>query len=200
MFSLEGSLLEPDAEVLASLLGHGHGSGRDPFWADTASGHVAGVIAYIAACQSSEGRNMKSVRDMLYEDDVDYAIVKLLDEKKASMPPFAYAEMLAYLQHAENQTRPSVLSTARTFLKAINTSQVIECMETSTVSLRDVVSGRPQTIFVTIPPEKLKSHRCLLKVWIAVLLTAVMRRKEIPAQRGRQTGHCYRSSLTGNAG
>ena len=34
-----------------------------------------------------------------------------------------------------------------------------------------------------MPPEKLTSHRCLLRVWVGVLLTTIMRRKRIPKQR-----------------
>ena len=43
--------------------------------------------------------------------------------------------------------------------------------------------GQPQSIFITVPPEKLTSHRCLLRLWVGVLLTTVMRRKRIPKQR-----------------
>ena len=45
------------------------------------------------------------------------------------------------------------------------------------------MQGTPQSIFITVPPEKLTSHRCLLRLWVGVLLTTVMRRKRIPKQR-----------------
>lgn len=182
LFSLDGSQLEPDAEMLSALFGEGHGS-RDPFWSDTAGGLITGLIAYVAGCEPPEKKNMKALRDLLYCDDTDYQLAVLLDTKGKQMPPLAYAEIAAYLQHVDPPTRPSILGTARSFMKATNSDQVSECMGNSSVSLRGVVDGNPQTVFVTIPPEKLKSHRCLLRVWIAVLLTAVMRRKEIPDRR-----------------
>ncbi|QEH36474.1 Conjugal transfer protein TraG [Aquisphaera giovannonii] len=182
LFSLEGSMLEPDAEMIASLLGDGHAS-KDPFWSDTASGLIAGLIAYVATCPPPEPRNMKALRSLLYSDDTTYALAVLLDTKGKAMPSYAYAEISAFLQHADPPTRPSVLATARSYLKAMNTDQVSACLGDSTVSLRGVVEGSPQTVYLTIPPEKLRSHRCLLRAWVAVLLTAVMRRREIPDRR-----------------
>jgi type IV secretion system protein VirD4 len=76
-----------------------------------------------------------------------------------------------------------VLSTARTFLTAITSDQVADCLADSTIALPDVMRGAPQSIFITVPPEKLASHRCLLRLWVGVLLTTVMRRKRIPKQR-----------------
>lgn len=182
LFSLEGSLLEPDAEMLTSLLGEGHSS-KDPFWSDIVSGLISGLIAYLATCEPPERRNMKALRDLLYNDDTTFNLAVLLDTKGKHMPSYAYAEIAAYLQHADPPTRPSVLATARSYLKAMNTDPVTACMADSTISLRGVVEGLPQTIFITVPPEKLKSHRFLLRAWVAVLLTAVMRRREIPERR-----------------
>ena len=182
-FSLEGAMLEPDAEMLASLLSDDHGSQKEPFWPDTASNLIAGCVAYIAACEPPERRNMKSLRDMVLGGDTVMDLAKLLDAKGGRMPPFAYKALTGFLEHADSQTRPSVLSTARTFLTAMNSDQVVGCMSDSTFSLADVVEGKPLSIFITIPPEKAKSHRSLMRFWVGALLTAVMRRKRLPRQR-----------------
>jgi type IV secretion system protein VirD4 len=39
------------------------------------------------------------------------------------------------------------------------------------------------SIYVVIPPEKLDSHRALLRLWVGTLLTAVSRRRHVPNQR-----------------
>ena len=183
-FSLPKTMLEPDSEMLASLLGEGHGSTREPFWPDTASSLISGLMTYIAACKKPEDRNIKTLRDLLCGDDTDYTLAVILDTEKTTMPPFAYKAIGGYLQHAESQTRPSVLSTARTYLAAISSDQVAGCMADSTISLSEVmVKTPPQSIFITIPPEKLSSHRCLLRLWVGVLLTTIMHQKRIPKQR-----------------
>ena len=182
-FTLPKTMLEPDSEMLASLLGDGHGSAKEPFWPDTASSLIAGLVAYIAACKTRKDQNIQTLRDMLFGDDTSYRLAQLLDDEGKQMPPFAYKAIGAFLEHPESQTRPSVLSTARTFLTAISSDQVAHCLADSTISLSDVMRGTPQSIFITVPPEKLTSHRCLLRLWVGVLLTTVMRRKRVPKQR-----------------
>jgi type IV secretion system protein VirD4 len=46
-----------------------------------------------------------------------------------------------------------------------------------------VYEGKPLTIYIVIPPEKLESHRALLRLWVGTLLTAVVRRTTMPRQR-----------------
>ena len=140
-FVLPKTMLEPDSEMLASLLGEGHGSTREPFWPDTANSLIAGLVAYIAACKAPKDRNMQTLRDLLLGDQTDYRLAKLLDEEGKKMPPYAYKAIAAFLEHPDTGTRPSVLSTARTFLTAISSDQVAQCMADSTISLADVMQG-----------------------------------------------------------
>ena len=123
-FVLPKTMLEPDSEMLASLLGEGHGSTREPFWPDTANSLIAGLVAYIAACKAPKDRNMQTLRNLLLGDQTDYRLAKLLDEEGKKMPPYAYKAIAAFLEHPDTGTRPSVLSTARTFLTAISSDQV----------------------------------------------------------------------------
>ena len=61
-FDLAGSILECDAEMLASLLSVGHRFTTDPFWNDSADGFLAGLIAHIAsACPPGE-RTLNKLR------------------------------------------------------------------------------------------------------------------------------------------
>jgi type IV secretion system protein VirD4 len=47
----------------------------------------------------------------------------------------------------------------------------------------DVIDGKPLTIFIIIPPNKLESHRSLLRLWLGVLLMALTMRRKPPPQR-----------------
>jgi len=182
IFDLENGDPESDAEMLASQLSTGHHTTSDPFWSDSASGLISGLIAHVASSTEPEGRTLTAVRSLLYDDDTDYKLAALLDSR-AVKSPLARDEIAAYLKHASERTRPSVLSTAVTYLKALGSQSVARSLERSTISLRDVVEGKPLSVFLVIPPEKLESHRALLRVWVATLLTAITRRKHIPSQR-----------------
>jgi type IV secretion system protein VirD4 len=183
LFGLKGSQIDCDAEMIASQLSSGHEFKSDPFWADCGSGLLAGLIAYAASGPPQIKRSMESVRKELFGDDTDYRLSLMLETIGQRISPFAYAEINSYLQICSDKTRPSVLSTARTFMKSLNSASVAECMEDPTIDLQEVVDGAPIDIFITIPPEKLISHAGFLKVMIGTMLTAIMRRKDIPDRR-----------------
>jgi type IV secretion system protein VirD4 len=182
VFALEGSQTESDAEMLASQLSEGHFVKDDPFWSDNACGLISGLIAYIVAGRPSEEHHFNALRSFIYSDDLDYNMAVVLDQKKHGTQ-LAYDEFVSYLRHASERTRPSVLSTATTFIKALSSEQVARTLVNSTISLQSVLNGDPVDVFITIPPEKQKSHRALTRLWIGTLLTAVMRRKQIPKDR-----------------
>lgn len=75
LFSLPGSLLECDTEMLTAQLGTGHGMDKDPFWSDNANGLVAGLIAHIASNNEPEARNLMALRELLYHEDLSYHLV-----------------------------------------------------------------------------------------------------------------------------
>lgn len=182
IFDLQNSIVDCDAEMLASLLSAGHHFTRDPFWNDSANGIHSGLIAQIATTEPKHQRNLNRLRWYFYHDDMDMFIAKMLDDKKVTCQ-LARDEMVAYLSHPSKETRPSVRSTANTYIKALGSSAVAVTLDNSTFSLQDVVDGKPLTIYLIIPPEKLNSHKSLLRLWIATLLCAVTSRKVIPRSR-----------------
>jgi type IV secretion system protein VirD4 len=182
VFDLPGAVVDSDAEMMASLLSVGHQFTRDPFWSDSANGLVSGLVAHIGTAGKPEERTLNQLRHFLYHDDMDYHLAVLLDTKAVSNP-MARDEFVGYLSHPSKETRPSVRTTACTYIKALGSASVAEALGPSSFSLRDVVEGRPLTIYVIIPPEKLESHRALLRLWVGTLLTAVTSRKEIPPAR-----------------
>jgi type IV secretion system protein VirD4 len=173
--------VDSDAEMLASLLAVGHEFAREPFWNTMATGLSSGVIAHIANGPPAE-RHLGGVREWLFHPDIDYAIASALD-KKAVKSRVAREQFIAYLGAPHEQTRPSIRTTACSYVSALGSRQVMECLETSTFRLRDVYDGKPLSIYIVIPPEKLDSHKVLLRLWVGTLLTAVMRRTVMPSRR-----------------
>jgi type IV secretion system protein VirD4 len=49
-------------------------------------------------------------------------------------------------------------------------------MRSSLISVKDIITGTPVTVYITVPPAKLNSHRAVLRLWIGSLLMALMRR------------------------
>jgi type IV secretion system protein VirD4 len=182
ILSLPRASVDVDAEMLAALLCAGHAFDREPYWTDTAMGIVAGLIAHIAVTCPPEERHLGKLREWLHLDQMDYEIAKALDqgEMKNQM---ARDEFVAYLTTPEDRTRPAIHSTACTFVKALGSAGVAESLRSSTISLRDVIDGKPLSIYIVFAVDKLESHKALLRLWVGTLLTAISRRPRIPQQR-----------------
>ena len=182
IFKLPDTIVDADASMLAWQLAAGHSFSRDPFWDTTAAAFLFGLMAHVATGVPAEERHLNKVLSYLYADDVVYQLAALLDSGQV-VCPHAYREIAAFLQLPERDTRPSVLATALSWVKALNTECVEKTLADSTFDLADLVAGRPLSIYLCIPPDKLTSHKCLLRMWVAALLTAVLRRDRRPQRR-----------------
>lgn len=156
------------------------GFSNDPFWDQRADALIAGLLAYIIADLPSEQNNLVYLRHLLANDDVDYRLAVLLDTQK-EMNRFAYEEISQYLQISADRTRPSVLSTAQQHTFIFGDEAVANSVSgDSTFDLEGFMKGVPMTIFLVIPPAKLRSHAVLLRLWVATLVSLTMERKSLP--------------------
>ncbi|MBY0396524.1 MAG: type IV secretory system conjugative DNA transfer family protein, partial [Thermoleophilia bacterium] len=94
-----------------------------------------------------------------------------------------YQELAGYLGHEGDKCRPSVKSTAQAKVKSLNGDAVREAMSGTTFDLAALIRGEPIDVFLILPPDKLQSHRAVLRLWLGVLLTVLVRRTRIPARR-----------------
>src|SRR5262249_36925547 len=88
-----------------------------------------------------------------------------------------------YLAAPDEKTRPCIRSMACSFLSVLGSDAVIDAVRTSSFGLQDFYDGRPLSIYIVIPPDKLESHKALLRLWVGTLMTTVMRRTVMPRQR-----------------
>ena len=183
LFGVPGSDPESDAEMLAAQLAVGHEFSTDRYWEDTGRGLVSGLVADVATSSPPEKRNLCTLRELLYNDDLDYTLAVALDTRKGKMSPLARDEFVAYLAAPSDKTRPCIRTTATTFVKCLGSTCVSRSLEKSTFALNDLLDNKPMTIYLVLPPEKLHSHRSLLRLWVVTLLTVVMRRTRLPKLR-----------------
>jgi type IV secretion system protein VirD4 len=181
VFRLPGMIADADATMLAWQLAAGNSFAKDPFWDNSGTSFLAGLISHVATGVPDADRNLCKVLGYLYADDVIYNLAVLLDSKTV-VSKHAYRELAAFLQLPERDTRPSVLATAASWVKSLNSDCVEATLTESTFSLLDLMNGEPMTIYLCVPPDKLHSHKSLLRLWIATLLTSVVRRERRPEQ------------------
>lgn len=176
LFDRPGALLDADSEMLANLLAGDLGFHKEPFWDNWGRSLMAGVIAAVAQTGGS-GRHFGRVRDLLMSEDAIYNLGLLIESDEVNR--LARQNISSFLPITE-QTRSGILSTTQSYLKVVNSDSALSSLEASTISLADLRDGKPVTIYIVIPPDKLESHSALMRLWVGVLLLTVMGRKRRP--------------------
>jgi type IV secretion system protein VirD4 len=104
------------------------------------------------------------------------------DPKGEHIPQSAYREIASFVQNPDKE-RSGVLSTANSYLKAFHSDRVLRTLDNSSFLLADNMLGRPISIHLVIPPDKLQSHNGLLRLWIGTIMKAITSRRAIPENR-----------------
>ncbi len=182
LLALPNVCVESEAVTLAAAIGHEYQSKRESFWDQHALGLISGLIAL--GSSGHYPNNLRMVRDHLVGDDPIHKIAvacdKLHAEKKNES--MAYRELAAFLHQSERETRPSVLASAGAYAKIFNTDRVLKSLESSTIKIKDFISGKPMTVYLIIPANKLHSHRALIRLWLTTIMIAMQSRTERPLE------------------
>ncbi|MCC9608105.1 type IV secretory system conjugative DNA transfer family protein [Blastopirellula sp. JC732] len=175
--------VETDSQVLASLLATDKGFSKDPFWSITGTSLIAGMLTYIFALEAPEKCNFARLVEMLYGRDVAYDVAVRLDTQESRIPKFAYQQFASFLNMPERETRPSVLATSQSFVAPLIAPRVMAAMGESSFSIQDFRNGKPMTIYLVIPPDRMVSHASLILLWVGTLLKIIFSRTTIPRLR-----------------
>ncbi|HWE03470.1 MAG TPA: type IV secretory system conjugative DNA transfer family protein [Tepidisphaeraceae bacterium] len=180
--TLPNTEIESEAQSIGSTLTTDHRSSKDPYWHTQGGNLVASLVAHLLTQKDLEKRSMNYLMDILFSEDAVLELAKLLDTE-VPKNSFAYLGIASFLQLPENtaNTRFCVLSTAHSMLHAFRSSAIRATMGPSTVNLKDLMKGRPVTIYLVLPIERLSSHGVVLKLWLELLLQVLLRRTAIPA-------------------
>ena len=206
IFDLENSDTETDSQMLAELISRENTGQREPYWDNSARGIISGLITHIISHRDRREWNFETLRRLLstgsYSHEIsrkrfhvpkgmsdfskDSTLIENLKETANDMlkeiNPFAYSE-IANLVNTGPKARDDVLSTANSYLKSLQSQKVSNNFSISSFVLDDIVRGSPLSIYLIIPPDKLRSHSTILKLWIGTILKAILSRKEIPHQK-----------------
>jgi type IV secretion system protein VirD4 len=174
IFSLPFASIEADAESVAAVFAGQGALSKDPFWDIQGTSVLAAVLAYVATL-SPEKRTVSKVTSMLFGDDVIYNLAVMLDTVGKEMPPMAYRDIAALLAMPD-VTRGGVLATTQSYLKSLHSPPVLKSLDSTSFSLVDFILGKPATIYLVLPIERVQSHRALLKLWIGTLLRCMVSR------------------------
>jgi type IV secretion system protein VirD4 len=176
--------LVPDApedigRTFTEMVTGGPSFARDPFWDNVAGAFISALITTAITDQPPQNARLSWIRDLFSESDLAYQLAVMLDTK-AVRNRDAYQEITIFLNHPERETRPSVQSTAAQHFRHFGSEAVRRATDTTTIPLEALQAGDPLTIYLVLPPDKLASHRNLLRLWLSAMLLLLMQRRRIP--------------------
>lgn len=169
-------LLDEDALEVAECL-IGEGSHRDRYWDDNARSLISAGVAVVATRDDDEA-NLGSVWKMYHAEDTVYQLAVLLDTANVAEVPRGH--IASFLQLPDRETRPCVLSSVHQHIRLFGNHVVKNAMRSTSFDLGALSRGEPVTIYLVIPPNKVKSHAPMLRVWLWAMLSIMTRRPTIP--------------------
>lgn len=166
-----------DSAALAALLSGGLEK-NDPsnvFWYQRGDQLLTAVMQFVAVSRPPEHRNLFEVRRILNLPTEDF--LKLARTEMARCPDSDVQQTAGMVSNPAEETVGSILAMSQNSVGFLRGELLHESTATSSFELADITAGEPLSIFIVIPPDKLESHRNLLRVWIGALMSALMRRR-----------------------
>ena len=166
-----------DTAALASLLSGGL-EREDPknlFWYQRGEQLLTGILQLVALTRRGSDRTLTEVRRILNLPADDF--LQLAATEMANCPDPDVQQVAGTLVNPAQEMVGSILGMAQNSLGFLRGALLQASTTTSSFDLADVTAGKPLSIYIVIPPDKLESQRNLLRVWIGALMSALMRRR-----------------------
>jgi type IV secretion system protein VirD4 len=148
------------------------GEEKERNWDDNAESLIAGLTA--ATCLYAEGvnRSVQTVRTLLTDPVKMQATIKLMCDSDA------WEGMLSrighQLTHLKDKELASVVTNANRHMGFLDTLAVAASTRTSSFNPAELRGGK-LTIYLVLPPDRMRTQAGLLRMWIGASLRAVVR-------------------------
>lgn len=152
------------------------GTHNDPYWDNRAEQLIVEAIRY---CRS--GLTRPTLRDV--------RIVLEMYDDMTNLDRFSSGGFVCHPDirltfgprgMATDKTRICIVSTAMDHMAFLSDGAVLDSLFHSTIDLKKVERGDPMTIYLVLPPDKLITHRKLLRLWLTTLMSALSKRTAAP--------------------
>jgi len=172
-----------DAAALSSLLTGGieKVDPQNVFWYQRGEQLTTGLIQHIAISRPPGKRNLTELRRLLNLPADDFTA--MVENEMMESPDEDVRSVGGMLTNPAVEMVGSIIGMAQHSLEFLRGDLVEDATNTSSFDLDAVTRGDALSIYLVIPPDKLESHRNLLRVWIGSLMSALMRRRAPPPHR-----------------
>jgi len=144
---------------------------KDPHWDNSARELVAGLMAFLVET-SPNNANLNALRILLSKpsDEITH-----IAERARNLGPESVAARKLGRFAVDSKENASIISTALTQTSFLDSSALSKHMSSSDISFNELTEGRPLTIYLVLPVDKLQTHGRWLRLLISIAIRTVAR-------------------------
>jgi type IV secretion system protein VirD4 len=166
----EHHLALDDCRDIASALVVKTGKEIDPHWNASSEIWIAAMTAATVAMTSEENKSLQSVREFLTNADKMTTVIRALCASENMM----LSRMGWQLSQFADRELNSVLTTSNRHTAFLDTPAVYDSTVASSFDPRGLLDGK-MTIYLILPPDRMRSQMGLMRLWISALFRVVVR-------------------------
>lgn len=166
---------ESDVEYLAAAMIEIE-SKEGAFWDRNARHLLAGEILFASLDAAHEQSTLADVWTTLMDHDVSMTLARRADAGVNLYTNRAYSAFLSYAERVRDDT----LAVLRSQIAFLTSSRIRNAVSKTTIPIDNLINGTPTTIYLVIPPEHLNTQAPLLRLWLSLLIRAILERKTLP--------------------
>jgi len=175
----EGNEIE-QCKMLAEMIVIPNPDSRDPFWDKRAEQLITGLLLYISATSPAALQNLNELRYLLNQSIKEFEFT-LKDMAKSNVPE---CKLIAQsFAGTEPKVRASIISTAQYHTDFMSGNLISAATSRTSFDLEDVILGKPLSIYIVIPPDKIDTSSQIIRLWIGCLFKLIMMRSNAPKER-----------------
>lgn len=160
-----------DCRDLAEMLVHRTGEEKEPHWNVSAQMFIGAVIALVVVIGKPGMRSLQTVKQILSDpESLQMAIRAMIASKAWGGFLSRLGSTLTYFKDRELN---SVMTTVNRHLSFLDTPSVAESTKCSTFDPRELTQN--MTVYLVLPPDRMKALSPLLRMWVGSLLKACVK-------------------------
>ena len=175
------------ARTLAEALVIKTGQEQNPFWNTSAINMLQGLIMYIACAAPKPYRHLGEVRRMLTFsppewNDLLQRMCNVESQDGTPIPRFVREQVRSgatSIAGMDPATRANIVISALQHVSFLDSPDVIDSVSHSSFDVRDIKRTGSLSLFMILPTAKLTAYAPLMRLWITVLVDAVV---EVPGR------------------
>ncbi|MGC8641896.1 MAG: type IV secretory system conjugative DNA transfer family protein, partial [Isosphaeraceae bacterium] len=168
----DSDLAIDDCRDVAESLVVRTGQEKEPFWLDAAESWLTAMSAMLVHLKPQVTANLAELKTLVSDTTLrEQAITRMIESD-------AWDEVLSRLglalTHSKDKELNSTLTSTLRHLRFVDSPAVADSTRTSSFNPAELVSGK-MTIYLVLPPDRMRSEAGLLRLWISSLFRAVIR-------------------------